>query len=621
MSDIIFGLIFTPVVGIILSILLLPLLKEKIKWIGLLGITVSGLVSAYIFVMQMLGSWEEITWSSKDLIPLGGSNILEVVINGDPLGIFMSFIASFLGMLIAIFSASYMNSDTHEAKYWIFLQLFIVGMDLLVLAGDFVLLFVGWETVGLCSFALISHYYYKPGPDGRKAAAAGIKAFVFTHLADAGFLVALVLIYNHIGSLVYNEVMAATGMLDDTLLFIIGISLFISAIGKSALFPFTPWLSSPEHVDIDAMQGPTTVSALIHAATMVKAGVYMVSRLFLIFPLHRIELLTWIIIIIPALTAVITAMSAVVSVDLKRILAYSTVSQLSYMFMAVGLSIILSDEEVAMTAFLSGQFHLVSHAFFKSLLFLTAGYLIHGWHSRSILELKGVASWGVDKVAFIGILFGSLSLSGIVPFIGFFSKETIIGVSYEAAVHLHSDLAMIVLVASVLTAFITAIYCGKMIYYLILAPIGGKGDNHGSILMQSVIVILSLICLTGGVLMLWIPDYFADYGHGVLGFGTGDELIMSISISVVVIIVLLVSISTYRNEKRYEKLSSNLLVTMVAEISKQGFWIDWLWSSVWYQIKRLSYGLRRIHSGDLNITMFMVAMMSFSMTLIIVGVA
>ena len=607
MYEIFLYLVFTPLIGVILSLLIYPFARRLIKWVGILSILGSAIFSVWLIFLSQASDWSTISIHVDDYIRLVGLPSPELIITTDALGIFMASIASVLGLLIAIFSTEYMKGDLHEGKYWIFLQLFVLGMDLLVLAGDFILLFVGWEIVGLCSFALIAHYFYKDGKNGKKAALAGIKAFVFTHIADLGLLFSIILIFTQTHSLLFTDISSAS--IKDSLLIILSVSLFISAIGKSALFPFTPWLSSPRRVDVDAMQGPTTVSALIHAATMVKAGVYLVSRLYLLFTISS-ENVFWILVLIPSITAIATAFSALVSIDIKRILAYSTVSQLSYMFMGLALAISSTGNHSG-DAFLASQYHLLSHAIFKSLLFLTAGYLIHSYHSRDITDLSGTASWKTDKVAFVGIVFGGLSLSGIFPFMGFFSKESIITISHEIS----GIYAEIIYWIALLTAVITALYCSKLFYYLVIVDMTSEEKPHDSPAMQIIILLLSALVLFGGLMNLFLPDFFSEYGAMELKI---DWLESSI-VTVILVLVIIAGIRIFGAEGIITSITSNILIRFLSEIAREGFYLESMWNAGWLFILRIARYLRYIHTGDLNITMFLISLMSIFMTAVIVG--
>ena len=432
MNDINFIILFLPLVlGLLGSILTLKI-KKSGEYIAIVSGIITGLVATYFFFLLMFSTFDSSPFTLMTLYhPLNNHDIV-LTLQLDPLSVFMDFVASFLGLLIVLFSIEYMHGDDKLNRYYFFIQLFIISMMILVSAGDFLMMFVGWEMVGLCSFFLISHWFTKPGIEGEKFAKSGMKAYIYTRFCDIGFLTAIVFLYTKYGTLLFSEL--AKQSYDAETVTIIGLLFVLAAFGKSAQLPFMPWLSSPDNVDIDAMQGPTTVSALIHAATMVKAGIYLISRMFFIFPLGLSVLFgSWsIIVIIAGFTALIAGLSAVMSMDIKRILAYSTVSQLSYMFLTIGLAFTVENNIVLSTdAFYATQLHLLSHAFFKSLLFLCAGYIIHTYHSRNLNDLRGVLNWRKEKLVLISFVIGCLALVGIPPMNGFFSKEAIVGISYE----------------------------------------------------------------------------------------------------------------------------------------------------------------------------------------------
>ena len=387
--------ILTAIITLIIGI------KYSKNGIGIIGII--GIGGAFLSTLTILVNGIEYqafcfcfpaNYTSIKYTLLLPSNIIGSIGIGlllDPLSIFMATLATGLGLLIALFSIEYMHDDEHLTRYWFFFQVFVAGMNLLVLANDLILLYIGWETVGLCSYALIGHWFQKPGEEGHKAGLAGIKAFIYTHVADMGLLLAIAIIYVYAGTLDLTMI-ASKINLPPTISYSLLLGLiFIAAMGKSAQFPFMAWLSSPDSVDIDAMQGPTTVSALIHAATMVKAGVYLIARMFLIFRLFPVQDFAIFMGIIVAITVIISALFALTSKDIKRVLAYSTISQLSYMFLALAIAFFAysSNATVGDTAFLAGIFQLLTHAIFKALLFLSAAAIIHSIHVRSMLDMGG----------------------------------------------------------------------------------------------------------------------------------------------------------------------------------------------------------------------------------------
>jgi len=346
----------------------------------------------------------------------------------DPLSAVMLLVVTGVGFLIHVYSVGYMGEDRDYSRYFSWLNLFTFSMLLLVLADNFLLLFVGWELVGLCSYLLIGFWFTKPS-----AASAAKKAFVVTRVGDFGFMIGLFLLFATFGTFDYlnifeeaPQVLAYGGALATA----ITLLLFAGAVGKSAQIPLYVWLP-------DAMEGPTPVSALIHAATMVTAGVYMIARTHVLYELAPLSMA--VVAAIGVATAFFAATMALVNNDIKRVLAYSTISQLGYMFLATGVG-----------AYAAGMFHLVSHAFMKALLFLSAGSVMHalGGEETDMRRMGGLRA----KLPYTSTVFllGSLGLSGIPPLVGFFSKDLILEETFLSG---NTTLWLVGLAAAVLTAF------------------------------------------------------------------------------------------------------------------------------------------------------------------------
>ncbi len=349
-------------------------------------------------------------------------------IEWDPLAALMTFVVTGVGSLIHVFAIGYMHGDDRFGRFFTYLNLFAASMLTLVLAGNFAMLFLGWELVGLCSYLLISFWYTKPS-----AAAAGKKAFIVNRIGDFGFVIALMIIFTTFGTLSYTGVFERAGdLLTEGTATAIGLLLLVGAAGKSAQVPLYVWLP-------DAMEGPTPVSALIHAATMVTAGVYVVARTSAIYELAPVASLT--VATIGAVTALWAATIALAQNDIKKVLAYSTISQLGYMFLGVGL-----------TAYVAGVFHLMTHAFFKALLFLAAGSVIHGMHhEQDMLKMGGLRKHMPITAVTMGI--ATLAIAGVPPLAGFWSKDEILAVAFEAG-----GFAGVLWFVGVLTALLTAFY-------------------------------------------------------------------------------------------------------------------------------------------------------------------
>jgi NADH-quinone oxidoreductase subunit L len=344
----------------------------------------------------------------------------------DSLTALMLLVVTGVGFLIHLYSTGYMHDDPGVARYFAYLNLFVFSMTMLVLAGNFLLLYVFWEAVGLCSYLLIGFWYTRPA-----AAQAGKKAFIVNRVGDFGFGLGVMWLWVALGTLDYAGVFKGVETLAPTTATGIALLLFMGACGKSAQLPLHTWLP-------DAMEGPTPVSALIHAATMVTAGVYMVARSHALFERSgsALEVVAW----VGAITALFAATIALAQTDIKRVLAYSTISQLGYMFAAVGLG-----------AYVAGAFHLVTHAFFKALLFLGAGSVIHGLHGEQDLRKMGGLAYKMPITA-TTMWIGGLGLAGAPPLAGFFSKDEILAAALDGR---HTPIFLILVVGAFLTAFYT----------------------------------------------------------------------------------------------------------------------------------------------------------------------
>jgi NADH-quinone oxidoreductase subunit L len=401
----------------------------------------------------------------------------------DQLSLIMLLVVTGVGFLIHIYSVGYMWEEGGFYRFFAYLNLFMFFMLTLVLASNYLLMFIGWEGVGLASYLLIGFWFTKDS-----AASAGKKAFIVNRIGDFGFLIALFLMIQHFGSLDFAQV--AHGALalpagGETLLTTIGLLLMVGAAGKSAQLPLYVWLP-------DAMEGPTPVSALIHAATMVTAGVYMVSRSHVIFEHAPIALM--VVAIIGTLTALFAATVGVCQTDIKKVLAYSTVSQLGYMFMACGVG-----------AFSAGIFHLMTHAFFKGLLFLAAGSVIHAVGGEQDMRRMGGLRTKIPWT-FWTMTAGTFAIAGFPPLAGFFSKDAILWQAYSSPYG-----SWVYWVIGVFTAFLTSFYMFRQWFLTFFGEYRGEeraenghGEHgHGGIhespaIMLVPLVILALLSVCGG---------------------------------------------------------------------------------------------------------------------------
>src|ERR1700693_1658558 len=327
----------------------------------------------------------------------------------DPLSCVMLFVVTGVGFLIHVYSTGYMAHEGGYYRFFGYLNLFMFSMLVLVLANNLLLLFVGWEGVGLCSYLLIGFYFLR-----KSASDAGKKAFIVNRIGDAGFLLGLFLMLGTLGTIQFTEIGPAIAAghfaIGNATLTAIALLLFVGATGKSAQLPLYIWLP-------DAMEGPTPVSALIHAATMVTAGVYMIARTNAVFSMAPKALA--VVAVVGCVTSIFAATMGLVQNDIKRVLAYSTVSQLGYMFLACGVG-----------AFTAGVFHLMTHAFFKALLFLGSGSVIHALSGEQDMRKMG-ALWGKIPTTAKTFLVASIAIAGIPPLAGFFSKDAILGHAFE----------------------------------------------------------------------------------------------------------------------------------------------------------------------------------------------
>jgi NADH-quinone oxidoreductase subunit L len=392
----------------------------------------------------------------------------------DPLSALMTMVVTGVGSLIHLYSIGYMHGDERYPRFFAYLNLFLASMLILVLGANFAVLFIGWELVGLSSYLLISFWFEKPS-----AAAAGKKAFIVNRIGDFGFIIALMLIFATFGSLGFEQVFEhAEELLDEggTTVTVITLLLLVGAAGKSAQLPLYVWLP-------DAMEGPTPVSALIHAATMVTAGVYMVARTGALFELAPFS--AGVVATVGAVTAIYAATIAVGQRDIKRVLAYSTISQLGYMFLGVGVA-----------AYTAGVFHLMTHAFFKALLFLGAGSVIHAISGEQDMDKMG----GLRKVmpkTFATMAIAWLAISGIPPFAGFWSKDEILAATFNKG-----GFFVVLWVVGLITAGLTAYYMSRLMFLTFWGEPrwdDGVKPHESPSLMTTPLIVLAVLSAVGGL--------------------------------------------------------------------------------------------------------------------------
>ncbi|MCG7845075.1 MAG: NADH-quinone oxidoreductase subunit L, partial [Methanomassiliicoccales archaeon] len=421
-------------------------MKDNGGIVSLLGVG-GGMILALWTAFELLTTGR-VYEASMDWVILSSEYKLEMGILLDNVAAMMLIVVSFIAFLVVVYSTAYMHEEgPRRRRYFTEICLFVGVMLGLVLANNFIQLFIFWELVGLCSYLLIGFWFERPA-----AASAAKKAFLVTRVGDVMFMIGLFLLFTELKTLNFQLVWSALSTADAATLAFAGFFLFGGAIGKSAQFPLHDWLP-------DAMEGPTTVSALIHAATMVNAGVYLTARAFpIIATSAEVSLF---VAAIGGITAFIAATMALCSPKIKGVLAYSTVSQLGYMILGLGTGAFLwhhGHEIAGSLAFGAGLFHLMNHAFFKGQLFLGAGSVIHYVHTEELSKMGGLGKY--MKVTSITMLISCISIAGIPPLSGFWSKDEVLAVTFEAG---DIGLAFTVLwILGVLTAFMTAFYMFRM---------------------------------------------------------------------------------------------------------------------------------------------------------------
>ncbi|MDA8196468.1 MAG: NADH-quinone oxidoreductase subunit L [Actinomycetota bacterium] len=442
----------------------------------------------------------------------GGSLSIHFGLYLDPLSAVMILFVTGVATLIHAYSIAYMEHDPRMKTFFVYLNLFVFSMLVLVLANNFVLAFLGWEGVGACSYWLISFWFHRDS-----AASAGKKAFIINRVGDFGYLLGMFYIFDVVKSLDYHNVLGSalgSGSLSISphQATVIALLLFIGAAGKSAQVPLFVWL-------VDAMEGPTPVSALIHAATMVTAGVYLMARIAPIIHLSSVASTT--IAIVGVATAFIAAMAATAQNDIKKVLAYSTVSQLGYMFLGIGSG-----------AYVAAIFLMVTHAFYKALLFLGSGSVIHAMSDEQDIKKMG-ALYKVMPITGFTFVIAWLSIAGVPPFSGFFSKGDVLLAAYSKS--------PILWLVGAITAILTAYYMGREVYLVFFGGARYKeaGDFHpheSPKLMTYPLIVLAILSILGGLLNLGFSsgtDFLSNWLLPVFGnaqqsltFGGGTKLML-----------------------------------------------------------------------------------------------
>ena len=485
MLDLIWLIPVLPLAGAGVNLILGRKLGDpKAGWVATLATASSFLVTVLAY-FEMLGlPAEERSHVVKMFSWIGvGSLQVDLAVLADPLSIVMALFVTGISTLIHLYAIGYMHGDAKFSKFFLYLNLFVFSMLMLVLGENLLVTFLGWEGVGACSYFLISFWHTR-----NSAAVAGKKAFVTNRIGDFGVMAAMFFAFNSLGTLSYHAIneSAHSGELASVTATAIGLLLFVGACGKSAQLPLYLWLP-------DAMEGPTPVSALIHAATMVTSGVFLMTRMSPV--LHAsYDWVPTVIAVVGAATALYAATVAVAQNDIKKVLAYSTVSQLGYMFLAVGSG-----------AYVAAIFHMVTHAFFKALLFLGSGSVIHGMHHEQDMRRMGALRKVMPVTAFTFII-GWLAIAGVPPFAGFWSKDEILLYVYAN----NRGLYVVGLITALLTAFymtrqVIMVFYGKAKWNDHSAEHGSHGDlipHESSWIMLTPLVVLSGLSIVGGAMQL-----------------------------------------------------------------------------------------------------------------------
>ncbi|MCK6259189.1 NADH-quinone oxidoreductase subunit L [Fictibacillus sp. KIGAM418] len=480
-----------PLLSFILLLLFGKKLKEASAYAGI-GCTFISLIMAMIV---MASQWGGESYKAEGVWLYIGKHAVTMGYEINPLNALMLVIVTLVSFLVHVYSKSYMHGDGRFHVFYAYLGLFTFAMLGLVMSPNLLQVYIFWELVGLGSFLLIGYYYFKP-----EAKAAAKKAFIMTRIGDVGLFIGIILLYWQTGSFEYDEIFkaAASHHISSEMITLTAILIFVGAVGKSGQLPLHTWLP-------DAMEGPTPVSALIHAATMVAAGVYLVASMYPLFEASSTAMTT--VAVVGGITAIFAASIGLMQKDIKRVLAYSTVSQLGYMMLALGSG-----------GYTAGIFHLMTHAFFKALLFLAAGSVIHAVHTQNIEEMGGL--WRKLKFTAPLFLIGALSISGFPLLSGFFSKDEILMATY-------GDGRYGLFILALLAAFFTAFYMFRL-FFMVFA--GNSGQAHEKVKESDVsmlfpMLVLGVLAVVAGYLNTpWFGGFLAHYlSHGPVRIAAEGE--------------------------------------------------------------------------------------------------
>ncbi len=551
-------------------ILLLPMLsfivlglagmRMRHKAAGAVGTAVLGIVAVLSYTTAYFyfgngrsadGIYEKLTPYNFEWLPFTGNLHIDLGILLDPISVMMLIVISTVSLMVHIYSFGYMKGEKGFQRYYAFLSLFTFSMLGLVVATNIFQMYIFWELVGVSSYLLIGFYYTRP-----EAVAASKKAFIVTRFADLGFLIGILIYGYYTDTYTFEpetqKLIAAGGMMPWAL----GL-MFTGGAGKSAMFPLHIWLP-------DAMEGPTPVSALIHAATMVVAGVYLVARMFPIFMAYAPEVLHWIS-YLGVFTAFYAAAVACVQTDIKRVLAFSTISQIAFMVVALGVCTGADTSEGL--GYMAGMFHLFTHAMFKALLFLGAGAIIHAVHSNEMSAMGGIRKY--MPVTHITFLIACLAIAGIPPFSGFFSKDEILAACFRFSPAIGWMMSVI--------AGMTAFYMFRLYYGIFWGKenkeLHARHTPYEAPLSMSIplMFLAAVVCVSG----------FIPFGHFVSSNGQAYDIHLNVQVAVTSVCISIVAIvlATFMYMKEQQPVADKLAATFktLHRAAARRFYIDEIW--------------------------------------------
>lgn len=555
------AVLFVPVVSV--------LGRRAREWFAAVVVLAAATFAVILVPIAMSGGMQlSVSW-----LPING---FRLQIRVDGLSVFLALIVNLLGFLIVLYSQGYMERETSLTRYYCLVLLFIGSMTGLVMAGNLLQMYIFWELVGICSSFLIAFWYDRP-----EAVRAGLKAFIVTRVGDVGLLIGLIILYTSTGTFSFEalETMAGAGMIAAPILLASGLLILLGAMGKSAQFPLHVWLP-------DAMEGPTTVSALIHAATMVNAGVYLVARVTPIFGSSSVWLGA--VACVGIISAIMGATMAGATLDIKRVLAYSTISQLGLMFLALGIG--------SPGGWFASQFHLMSQAAFKALGFLAAGSLIHLLGSRDMNDMGGLGR--KMPVTFAAFFFSILAMSGVPPFIGFWSKDLIVAELYDAGDFV---LFILTLFVSICTSFYAFRAFFKVFFGRQSDLVKSKQLHESPLAMAIPLGLLSIAVLT-----LWLVEPGVSEMLGFVEQEAASPWIYAVSlVALLTGFVPAYALYMRQSPEPTQLVANHSWISATRKVLLEGYGFDRLYNRVFVDtVTRLGSTVRSTQTGILGKNMW-----------------